>query len=524
MIRKSTSIYTVASVFLLGALVATVTLPLRGSRFGPIDDPKFLALAERGRLIFFKLLLELPNSLNEIGKTSAFRPVFYLWDGLGVTLVGASAEGLYLVRSACFLVALVLTMMLVRNMVLIVLPTTRSVRELYSTVVGTSAAVALSSSNGWLGIVPRLGPAESVQVVGFSAAALSAMKLLIEKNMSRSHFLGLIFGIFLCGGAKEPGLVSVLLLVLVAHKIPLMMRRSPIDRLLVTSGLAIVAGLVLNLGIFLITSGVDQYGNIRDSQSAWEGIYSRFASDTGMILIVALCVIRVHTLGSESMSQSIVFRILATCWLAWLLEGAVYGLDGPVLRYRIISQMIEIWIVVVAVCLGLSSLLSRPNRWNVVLQWALLLGAINLVFYPTAALSDLRSQNLSTKTSTVGYWQQVEEIANAAKESNHRVLIFSVDAAGSYEPISSLGTYLRSLGTAAEISVFNLEERDPIWNSPEWLKVESFMTQGKVNIFQPYSIGHGEKSICVSFAFTLSNPDSPFAELTDSLCSQTYRF
>jgi len=186
--------------------------------------------------------------------------------------------------------------------------------------------------------------------------------------------------------------------------------------------------------------------------------------------------------------------------------------------------MLEVWIVVTALAVGIGQLISRDLRSFIFVRVAILLVTVNLLWFPVSSIGELRQANESTRNTSASYWNQVMNIAGDAEVSKSRILLFSFDAAANYEPISSLGTYLRFVGIRSPISVYNLEPSDEIWNSPEWLSIQSFMTEGSQDKFQPFSTNQSQPSTCVSFGFTLDNPESPYYELTSRLCDQFVRF
>lgn len=493
--------------------------PLRVAQFGPVDDHRF-AVFRGGRFnVLVDGFINAFKSLANIGRTPVFRPVIGVESGLAGAIFGITPSGVFTFVFIKYFIALILIGILARQLITF-LAAPMVIKGWAQEAIVCSIVVAAASINAWQGIVPRTGPSESLLALGLLLAASSVLRISVSENLTNVNVLLLFVGVIISAGSKESGIASVIFLIIVARPLIVMSSRSKVLRSGVSLGVLTCAIFPIHAILFTILGQPDLYGTARGPSTIIQSLSERVTSPMLLVLILAVLVIRSSIPGTAKNRREFL-TFIGALLLIWIMDGAIYELDSPNLRYRMVYQIIEVLLLSTALVSGFIAHFQSPRHQ--VLGVVLFFFALNVLAVPINATQTLRDVNQATADATSSYWTLVEAVAKESRKQQRPVVLFSFDAAASYEPIVALSAYLRYLDVDSPIGVFNAEPSDEVWNSPEWLAVQEMQENGGSNLVSPLRSVSNETWICVGFSYTLDNPDGPLFELVGERCESILR-
>lgn len=508
------------------SLVVTLLLagwqcwPLRAAQFGPIDDHRFAVFRGDRTEVFLDGLIRAYESLVNIGRTAVFRPTTLAIEGVAAVIFGITPNGVFYFVFLKYTVTLILVGVLARQ-VLVLVSAPNAVRVWAREGFVFSIVVAVASINAWHGIVPRTGPSESLVAIGLLVAAISFLRLSTSENPNAVNAFLLFLGVIICAGAKESGIASVTLLVFASRPLIVLSARSNALKVGVILGVLTCAVFPVHAILFTILEQPDLYGSVRGPSTVIQSLSQRVTSQMFLVLILAVLVVR-GSVQRASPYRRVILTFVTALVLIWIMDGAIYELDSPNLRYRMVYQTISVLVVGSALVSALVTNLRFPRQ--LVAAMVAFFFAVNVLAFPVSGAQTLRDVNQATAEVTSTYWSDVETLANVIRKGEQQpVVLFSFDAAASYEAIVALSTYLRYLDISSPIAVINGEPSDEVVNSSEWLAVQDMQTNGRSSLISPLTKISISGWVCVGLSYTLDNPNGLLYELVKQKCDSVQR-
>lgn len=512
--RTSTKAFTLGFATLLSVWQCW---PLQTVQFGPIDDHRFAQFQDSRFAAFTDGLRNALESLVNIGRTGVFRPYTFVESGLSGLIIGITPIEIFVF--ICFKYTVVLTLIgILSRQLVTLLSGPIAVKWWVREGVVLSMVTATASINAWQGIIPRTGPSELSLAIGLLLAASSALQLSVSTNPKHGNAVLLFVGVVMSAGSKESGIASVIFLVVPASALIQLSAKSQLLRVGIFLGIVISSIFPFHAMLFTYFGG-EIYGVERGPSAIIASVNERVTSLYFLLLVLALLLIR-SSIRDHLESR----RVIVFFWallLMWVLDGAIYELNSPNLRYRMIYQIIEVLLLGSALAAGL--FLYKQTRWRWAGSLLAFVVVLNVFTIPIDGARELRKINQATTDATTRYWSEVTALAKHIREKQQPVVIFSFDAAADYEPIIALSTYLRYLNVDFPIGVFNAEPANEIWNSPEWLAVQAIETEGRSGLISMLNSIPREGWICVGLAVSLENPEIFVHDLVQDKCASVQR-
>lgn len=520
-LRRLTRVSDRSSTFIVTFLLASWQCwPLRAAQFGPVDDHRF-ALFHKGRLeVFLDGFRSAFESLVKIGRTPVFRPLTNIESGLAGVVFGITPTGVFTYIFLKYVVTLTLVGVLSRQLVAL-LAAPASMRFWIREGIVLSIVFAISSISAWQGIVPRTGPSELLLAVGLLLAASSALRISMLESPTKKDVALLFAGVIVGAGAKESGMTSVIFLVVAARPLVLMSAKSKSLRVVVKLGALVCTLFPIHTVLFSILGQPDIYGTKRTPLKVVQSLGERVTSHMSIVLILAVLVICGSVKSTFTHHRAVLVFIYALL-LIWIMDGAIYELNSPNLRYRMVYEIIEVLLISSALVSGFVA--HNQTLKQLIVGLGIFVFALNVVARPMSGVHTLREINQATADVTSSYWTHVEALARDVRGQQRPVVLFSFDAAASYEPIVALSAYLRYLNVDSPIGVYNAEPYDAVWNSPEWIAVQGLQDDDKWKLISPLDSIPSQGWICIGFSYTLDNPNGSLYGLINEKCSSVQRF
>jgi len=459
------------------------------------------------------------DAVFNLGRTPSFRPMTYVVEGLAQLLFGLSAGGVFFTGFLKYVIVLLLIGAISDQFISVITRSSTGFRYV-RVVFAISMVCATASLNSWQGIVSRTGPSEALLAIGFLSAAYGFLRLGLSEFPKLPDALLVISGVIIAAGAKESGTTSVLFLIACTMPLIDLSRKSHVNKLTIAGGVTVCALFPANSLIFVLRSEADPYGNERNTSTVVQGLLDRVTSPSFLTLMLAV-LLALRALQWMPMKKVVVQVFLGTLLLIWVLDGAIYELDSPNPRYRMLYQLIEV--LIVGCALGAALLTYSQTKRQLTASCVALCLVLNGLVAPIRGIYTLKSVNQAVSASTSDLWSIIEFLSNEARTRRSPVVLVSVDGATSYEPFVALATYLHHLHGDIRVSVLNAEPSDEVWNSTEWEAVQEMQEFGRNKIIVPLKSVAVTGWICVAITYTLEDPTGPLFDLVNEKCDVTQR-
>lgn len=465
-----------------GTAFAFLAAPDLSAGFGPIDDHEPLSwLGEDGRLA----LTEAPRTLlqeTEVGRwpdTPRFRPFYYIVR-VGQTVVFGDSPQLWylsvlaLITLTCALIGFTFGLLMDRALDL----RRRHLRLAMLTITSVAGTLVWTGLGAWVGIAARLGPSESLGLLGVGVAGLGATKLAF--GGSRWWWPVLLGGISTAVLSKET-FVGLVFLGLMVGAYCYSRDRWPGHLLLAL--VAFVPALIL--APVLLGTKADIYGRPAGGSRlaiAIEGVvhvfFAYWAPAAAVLLLAAIVwawTIRRGPLAPIVCVFAIVFWIIGMLILDVYVQGGEY----VHVRYWAIFDASKSTMVLGGVVLA-SAAWRRRNRDGRVNQFVILailvLAALLFIRTLTAsseAWSRLHSEAVENSLSTARFNADISQLIDLAEYSEgvNIVVTNSVE----YEPVRAVAQRLAFSDIAP---VFLTPDRSTEMDDAFWKTLEEFASKG----------------------------------------------
>ena len=452
-----------ALVSILGSaylvLVYMSTRPLFGAALGPIDDHEYVRYIRHGGESPFHIpaLVRDMTEVGSWGKSTRFRPTYYLLRVSGIYVLGEHGGVRYLIRVVAHLaIAITLAYALIR----LVFPKLDLLRISISSIV---ISLAFFSVANWLDVTTRLGPSELGLNLALAALILSFVLGSVNGNATGCIFLLAVAASFLASGSKENAIWAPVLLYPVFR---LYVRRQPSRSVRWNlAWLAFVCAVLFQLwisvgvAISLGESGENVYGakiSLSDIPSLTiDGL--RASLDLSTTLLIALLVgIRWSRSATGNREEHLYYdRILIVAMSVVgvkTIDYVYYRGSFDAARYGLTTSLLGTFVaglLVLSLARMWWSSNGRVNDSRVIAKGLVVsviattaIFALSPTQDPYTAFTELHRQSVLVRKTSLDWRNQIEQIAALDGVKGAQGILLHVTDAGAFERTYALRHFL----------------------------------------------------------------------------------
>jgi hypothetical protein len=476
-----------AAVVLASAvLVALAYRPLIGAQYSWIDDHDNLVFAfgsAAARLARVPSEIHANSEIFGWGTWVRYRPIYYLERILVNAAIGTRPTFWFALRQVEFFATVAMTGL--GALAAIVAACARPKRSSpLLLVAATIAALAVSTLvvtlGAWSDIYTRLGPSESLAMLGASMTLLGIAATALNPRTPRSATVTV--GAVIMAGSKENFAIyaacatAIFLALVLIHQVP----KTRLTVLLPILGFGWSAFVLVGVKRGVQTVGHDVYG--RSASSIPISTIARQTFENSIPAYIAIIVLTglVGTLAIAIRPRGIArsfrwFTILGASALILALflaaESVFYFDSPPALRYQVFSEYLQVTFIIVGVAFAFGAVTRasrRPLGW-VFLTLAVLVGSLVAIQIPdlstqaTEGYRQLLSSAEARTSSSREFEARLASIATASRANQNVPVVLKItDPASEYEATASIARFLTLLYGRNVYAVLDPSAEDPV--------------------------------------------------------------